>query len=344
MQQYKLLQKKDLDPFVSSLSKQRKVVAPVRKGFKSFAFEEVTSAKEIELKHIPTILPPKKYFLPQSERLAEYDKAKGDWQAVLEYEDIVVFGVHTCDLAGIQCLNMVFSDKPKDINYIARKNKIAIIGLECNDYCDEHASCALMDNHLPNGGYDLFFTELNDSYMVHINTLLGEEIINETGVFKPPLPKDKDKLDSIRAEKRKIFKDEVDVKYSGLKPLFDKSFQSKVWEDLDKRCVACGNCTNVCPTCYCFDVRDEINLDLNTGYRYRVWDSCQNEEFAKVAGNENFREERGDRQRHRYMRKFKYPVDRYSRYFCTGCGRCSRTCMAEIDLKETINELAKESK
>jgi sulfhydrogenase subunit beta (sulfur reductase) len=344
MQQYKILPKKDLDTFVSSLSKKRKVAAPVKKGLKSFAFEEVTSASDIVLKYIPTILPPKKYFMPQSERLAEYDKAKGDWQAVLEYEDVVVFGVHTCDLSGIQCLNMVFSDKPKDINYIARKNKIAIIGLECNDYCDEYASCGVMDNHLPNGGYDLFFTELSDSYMVHINTLLGEEIVNETGVFKAPLPKDKEELDAIRAQKRKIFKDEINVKHKNLKPLFDKSFEAKVWQDLDKRCVACGNCTNVCPTCYCFDVRDEINLDLNTGYRYRVWDSCQNEEFAKVAGNENFREERGSRQRHRYMRKFKYPVERYSRYFCTGCGRCSRTCMAGIDLKETINELAKELK
>ena len=95
---------------------------------------------------------------------------------------------------------------------------------------------------------------------------------------------------------------------------------------------------------YCFDVIDEPNLDLNTGKRYRVWDSCQNEGFAKVAGNENFREERGLRQRHRYMRKFSYPVGKFSKYFCTGCGRCSRTCMAKINLKETINALAEENK
>jgi len=77
---------------------------------------------------------------------------------------------------------------------------------------------------------------------------------------------------------------------------------------------------------------------------YRRWDSCQNEEFAKVAGGENFRKARGARQRHRYMRKFHYPVEKYSRYFCTGCGRCSRTCMAKINLKETINSLIKEAK
>jgi len=74
-----------------------------------------------------------------------------------------------------------------------------------------------------------------------------------------------------------------------------------------------------------------------------MWDSCQNESFALVAGGENFREERSQRQRHRYYRKFKYNVDRYARFFCTGCGRCSRTCMAGIDLKETLKQLVEEN-
>ena len=178
---------------------------------------------------------------------------------------------------------------------------------------------------------------------MHINTMLGEELVNKTSVFKPADALALKLLKALREKKRVIFKDEVNLKHEDLKPLFDRSFDSKVWEDLNKRCVACGNCTNVCPTCYCFDIIDEPNLDLNTGARYRRWDSCQSEPFAKVAGNENFRKERSKRQRHRYMRKFKYPVDKYSRYFCTGCGRCSRTCMAKIKLKETINDLAKGS-
>ena len=344
MKGYVTLEKTDFNFFIEQLAQIHKVVAPVKKGVKSFAFQEVTSGKEVSLIYIPTILSPKKYFMPQREDLVEYDKSANKWQAVLEYEKLIIFGVHTCDLAGIQCLNIVFSDKPKDVNYLARKNKIAIIGLECNDYCDEYASCAVMDNHLPNGGYDLFFTDLGDYFMVHINTLLGEELVEKAKVFKEAQEKHLNDLNFLRTKKREIFKDEVRVKHKNLKKLFDLSFESKVWKDLDKRCVSCANCTNVCPTCYCFDVVDEPNLDLNSGKRYRVWDSCQNEEFAKVAGGESFREERGDRQRHRYMRKFSYPVDRYSRYFCTGCGRCSRTCMAQINLKETINSLVDEVK
>ena len=66
---------------------------------------------------------------------------------------------------------VVFSDNPKDINYMVRKNKITIIGLECNDYCDEYASCKVVKNDLPKGGYDLFLTDIGDEYLVHVNTL-----------------------------------------------------------------------------------------------------------------------------------------------------------------------------
>jgi len=89
---------------------------------------------------------------------------------------------------------------------------------------------------------------------------------------------------------------------------------------------------------------DDVTLDIKSGERKRVWDSCQLEEFAEVAGGENFREERSSRQRHRYYRKFSYSVKKYKKIFCTGCGRCTRTCMAGISLVDTINVLAKENK
>ncbi len=344
MDKYVILKRSDFNDFIEKLSSIKPVMAPVKKGVKNYAFEPVTSGEAVSIKYIPTILPPKKFFMPQKEKIQEFNKSEQVWKPILQFKEMVIFGVHTCDLAGIQSLNIVFTSEPKDINYIARKNKITIIGLECNGYCDEHANCTVMDNHLPNGGYDLFFTELKDRFIVHINTLEGEEIVRDTGVFEGAKTADLKELEELRAQKRKIFKNEVSARHNELKEIFEKTFDSRVWDDLGERCVACGNCTNVCPTCYCFDIRDDINLDFNTGARYRIWDSCQNEDFAKVAGGENFREKRGERQRHRYMRKFNYPAEKYNRHFCTGCGRCSRTCMARINLKETINALAKEAK
>lgn len=341
---YVYLKKSDFNDFISALARIEKVVAPVSRGYKNFSFREVKDGSEVAVKYIPTILPPKKYLYPQREKLVEFNKGENIYEAVLEYEKMIIFGVHTCDLAGIQCLDMAFSDKPKDVNYLARKNKLLIIGLECNEYCDEYASCKVVDNHLPNGGYDLFFTDIGAGFLVHVNTELGEEMLEKARLTAAADKGHLAKLDEIREKKRKIFKDEVDASHQEISKIFDKVFNSKVWDELDRRCVACGNCTNVCPTCYCFDIFDNINLDFNTGDRTRRWDSCQNEAFAKVAGGENFRKTRGARQRHRYFRKFKYPVERYSRYFCTGCGRCTRTCMADISLKETVNALIAEHK
>jgi sulfhydrogenase subunit beta (sulfur reductase) len=318
-------------------------VAPVQKEKGQFVFAEVTSGTQIALKYIPTILPPKKYFMPTCETLLEYDLREGQkMQAAVEYEPLALFGVHTCDLAGIQCLNTVFTDRPKDLNYLLRKNHIAILGLECNAYCDEYASCALVGNELPNGGYDLFFTDLGDEFLIHVSTILGDTLAQECHVCTEATYKQLGALDALRARKREIFRPEVAIDLMRMTRLFDQSRKSPTWDEVGKRCLACGNCTNVCPTCYCFDVRDEINLDLKTGQRIRVWDSCQNEQFAKVAGGESFRKDRSRRQKHRYYRKFRYPMDRFAKFFCTGCGRCSRTCMAKINLKETLSALAQE--
>ena len=341
--QYVILPKASFSAFISRLSKLQKLVAPVAKGHNNYAFEEVSSGAEIAVTYIPTVLPPKKYFFPQKETLMEYNISRGlDVHAVVEYERMALFGVHTCDLAGIQCLNMVFSRRPKDYNYLIRKNKIDIIGIECNDYCDEYASCNLVNASMPSGGYDLFFTDMGDHFIVHINTQVGDEIVDAAKVFERAGREHLRELVRLREHKRTIFRNELPIEPRDIPDLFDKCFESPIWNDLDARCLACGNCTNVCPTCYCFDIIDEVNLDLRGGRRYRRWDSCQLEPFAKVAGGENFRKERSARQRHRYYRKFRYPVPRYSRFFCTGCGRCSRTCMAGISLKGTMTTLIEE--
>ncbi|MDD5208094.1 MAG: 4Fe-4S dicluster domain-containing protein [Elusimicrobiales bacterium] len=342
---YHILKKDELDGFIRKLATKMKVCAPVAKGHNNFAFEEVSSAAGIALDYIPTILPPKKYFMPPREKLLDFD-ISGDKPrdtASVDAEKLAIFGVHTCDLAGIQCLNMVFSEKPRDYNYILRKENIFIIGLECSRYCDGSATCALVGNHYPNGGYDLFFTELGDKFIIHVNTQKGEDLVEGMG-----LPKASsaylESLDDVREEKRAVFQNEIGVDQKTLAGIVAARQESKVWQEIGSRCVSCGNCTNVCPTCYCFDMADTINLDMKTGFRTRTWDSCQFETFATVAGGENFRAERAGRQRHRINRKFSYPLDKFYRSFCTGCGRCTRTCMAKISLKDTLKALVAESR
>ena len=337
---HQVLGKEDFGLFVSRLAALGTVVAPVARGG-GFSFESVQGGDRVSLTHRPTILPPKKYFLPQRETLLEYSLHRGSRiEAVCRCEDLTILGVHTCDLMGIHCLNMVFRERPRDHNYLLRRRRITIIGVECTGYCDEHASCALAGSHMPGGGYDLFFTDLGDAYVVHVGTQQGDDIIDSFGRFRPASEGELGALSALREGKRSTFGREVDVDPLKMTKIFDVSFNHSLWRELDERCLACGSCTTVCPTCHCFDVRDEVRVDMERGRRFRAWDSCQNEGFAAVAGGENFRRERGARQRHRYYRKFRYPVEKYHRWFCTGCGRCSRSCMAGIRLKESLAALA----
>ena len=339
--QYHVLKKEDLDGLITRLAKLQPVAAPVAKGSGAFAFATVHDAREVELEYVPTILPPKKYFLPPRETLLNFDVRRGlHVEPVGNNEPLTLFGVHTCDIAGIQCLNMVFSERPRDYNYLLRKRRITVIGLECNRYCDEHASCALVGAYLPSGGYDLFLTDLGDFFLAHVNTQAGDDIVDSVKIFSPAGKEHLGALKELREEKRGLFRNEVAVDPRRLPALFERALENPVWQELDGRCLACGNCTTVCPTCYCFDVRDEFRIDLATGRRIRAWESCQSEPFALVAGGENFRKTRGSRQRHRYYRKFAYPAAKFHRFFYTGCGRCSRACMAGIRLKETLTALA----
>lgn len=341
-----ILPKEKLESFIKGLSKKMKVVAPVRKWGKSMVFEKVNTAEDIVIDdYVPTILPPKKYFMPQRESIMEFSKTGKDYKekVVVEEEKMAIFGIRTCDLSGIQCLNIVFSEKPVDYHFLIRKENIFIIGMECNKYCDEYASCCFVNSHLPNGGYDLFLTDIGNSYFVYVNTQEGENLVES---MKLPEANSDDikKLEDIRSKKRSVFKNEIGIDPSKIVEIFNKAYNSKVWEDVGLKCLSCGNCTNVCPTCYCFDMEDKLDLSLTSGKRIRSWDSCQFETFAKVAGGENFREERSIRQRHRVYRKFKFPYDKYNRYFCTGCGRCTRTCMANISLKDILVKMNEEVK
>ena len=342
---YYRLKKGRLDELIDALNKKYKVIGPKAKE-NLFVYGEIENAKELSLLHKPTILSLKKYFLPQQEDLLNFKvgDVSGKIVEIEQGKPLLVLGAHTCDLAGLLCLDNACNDSSKDANYLKRKTGAVIIGIECSKPCDEHATCITMGTHNPKGGYDIMLTESGDGYIVETASEDGEKLVNETKSAFEDSDKSAAETETtkLRTEKnswpKKIFPEA-----KKLEALFDKTLKSAEWGKLGERCVSCGNCTNVCPTCYCYDVKDEVDLKLKDGVRYRIWDSCQLKEFAEVAGNENFRDKRKQRQQHRFLRKFSFPVKKYNRFFCTGCGRCTRACMAKINLYETINALAKET-
>ena len=121
--------------------------------------------------------------------------------------------------------------------------------------------------------------------------------------------------------------------------VWKSSFESHVWMEESERCLSCRVCAYVCPTCRCFDVRDE-HLPSKNGADYservRCWDSCSGEAYRRIAGGHNPREAKADRLRNRMYCKLHYIVEQSGLMACTGCGRCIDSCPVNIDITEIM--------
>jgi sulfhydrogenase subunit beta (sulfur reductase) len=334
-----ILNKEDLGDFVSRLLPDYRVGGPVAHNG-GFAFQTIEDPGELRLDYSTTILPPKKFLLPPRETLFEFDNARnGKVRPPEQDPPTVVFGVHTCDLHAITLLDKVFSTGHLDPNYQKRRQNTLIIGIECLKPCSEHSFCKSMGTVSADEGYDLHMIDLGETYAIDSATQAGEKLLERYANVQPADEHNMQQLNAVLSEKWPHFPYRLDVDVSDLPSLLNMSMKSPLWEELGERCLACAACTNVCPTCFCFDVKDEINLDLTSGQRVRNWDSCQLDEFATVTGGHNFRKSRALRQRHRFMRKGKYILEAHGYLGCVGCGRCAMACLVDITPVGVFNEL-----
>jgi len=333
-----ILRKQNLNEFISALLPHYRVGGPVKLN-SSYAFRDIRDPSKLRLDYPTTILPPKKYLLPVKESLFRFNLSHP--QVVQEVEmdsPTVLFGVHTCDLNGIQLLDRVFTRGHIDPNYVKRREQTIIVSIECLRPCDEHSFCKSMGTLTADEGFDIHMIDLGEAYAMDANTEKGENLLKYAKI-NPASTEDIDRLNSVINAKWGLFSYHLEFDVSELAPLLSVSMKSPLWEELGDRCLACAACTNVCPTCFCFNVKDEIELELIRGERVRNWDSCQLDEFATVAGGHNFRESRALRQRHRFMRKGRYILSTYNHLGCTGCGRCARDCLVDITPVKVFNEL-----
>ena len=333
-----ILKKENLNKFVASLLPHYRVGGPVEHNG-GYAFEVIQDADELRLDYPTTILPPKKFLLPVKETLFEIENAQqGEIKPAEDEPPTVIFGVHTCDLHAIQLLDQVFSTGHVDPHYVKRRQNTLIVSIECLKPCDGHSFCKSMGTLTADEGYDIHMLDLGDSYAIDAYTGRGQELLQYIET-EPATQTDMAHINKVLSEKWQHFPYRLDFDVSDLPALLDMSMKSALWDELGERCLACAACTNVCPTCFCFNVKDDVDLSLTSGRRERNWDSCQLDDFATVAGGHNFRESRGLRQRHRFMRKGKYILNAHGYLGCVGCGRCARACLVDITPVKVFNEL-----
>ena len=334
-----IIRKQDLNDFVGRLLTGYRVAGPVQTEGR-YAFQVIEDLAELKLDYTTTILPPKKYLLPPRESLFQFDYSQeGVVRTTYEDGPTIIFGVHTCDLHGIQLLDEVFSNGYVDPHYLNRRSNTLIVSIECLTPCDENSFCKSMGTLTADEGYDLHLTDLGQAYAVDVGSDAGQALLDKYARTRPASSEEIGELNAVLSEKWPKFPYRLDFDVSDLPSLLNMSLKSPLWAELGEHCLACASCTNVCPTCFCFDVKDEVEMDLKRGERVRVWDSCQLDEFAAVAGGHNFRQSRALRQRHRFLRKGKYILESHGYLGCVGCGRCARACLVNITPVNVFNEL-----
>ena len=333
---YYSLSTQDRDVFVEGLMKAKTVVAPVAKD-RQFVFAKVTDPSQIRWEYTSTILPPKKFLFPPKEDLVRFQLAENTVQVepVIKAEDMVLLGVHSCDIHAIKQLDWIFRDEHDDPNYRERRLHCLIVGIDCRP--DEFCLCDSVGTQEVHDGFDLFLHQTSRGYLVEIGTEGGRAILLDVLPTAEPSKRQRYSAEHEQCPNR------LNVDVNSLPLLLSMVYDSPVWDKWGDRCFSCGSCIMVCPTCYCFDVLDRMNLTLTGGTRTRQWDGCLLDDFAKVAGGENFRSQRAARIRHHYYRKFKYLMQKYGQSHCVGCGRCSRACTAKIYRHLVINDLVEQA-
>jgi sulfhydrogenase subunit beta (sulfur reductase) len=181
-------------------------------------------------------------------------------------------------------------------------------------------------------GWDVLLTRIaDDTYAVETATEKGRALAAEMPEAVEAGEADLERRQEVWARNRELLKKHrLRINASDLPGLLARSYDHPIWEEKAEHCYSCGSCNLVCPTCYCFDVTDELGWGLDKGERSRHWDGCLLAKFAEVAGGHNFRASKAARYRHRYYRKGKWIHDMTGDIACVGCGRCIGACTADI--------------
>ncbi|MDH3973828.1 MAG: 4Fe-4S dicluster domain-containing protein [Deltaproteobacteria bacterium] len=324
------IEKENILPFLEHLASFGELHAPQKKGKKSSAYQVVTDPSKVIVsneEYTRTILPIKKFFHKPVDKMMTFSPEKGYEDAYEDEGKKVIFGVHSCEINALLTLDRVFAGKYVDTYYFRRRQNTAIIGISCIP--DEYCYCHSMGTSFAEEGFDLFLSDVGNAYLVKIGTSLGDDMVSTAeSLFTEYDNNDLQEYKRRINEFTTLFTTKVDE--SDLPAILDMEYKSEIWEEMGNRCFNCGICSMVCPTCFCFDVYDEVCLDGATGERKRCWDSCLFKSHAMVAGGHNFREKRADRFKHRFLHKHQEFMGEFGRPSCVGCGRCTQECPADI--------------
>ena len=326
----KLIAKDKIKEAIDLLAREAKVLVPMKiDGVSKFA--PWGSEGSLDFEAVNTVLPPKDVLFPQTQKMYAYRLANQDvtdLTVINESENQVIFGIRPCDMQSIQCLDDVFLTKTfVDEFFKTKREKLATVCIGCvktapTCFCD-----SMGGKPGSNEAADVMLSDLGSSYGVTAQTPVGEKLVEKwQGLI-------------TEGEEQKAASADCTLKVdmTGVPQKLAKMFESPVWKEISEKCIGCGTCTYLCPTCYCFDI-DGRN-DGNEGYRFRCWDSCMFSEYSRMAGGHNPRPSKAERLRNRFLHKLEYFNERYGKNLCVGCGRCVAKCPVNVDISLFIDKV-----
>lgn len=339
------LSKPEFRRMVEIVLEADEVIGPRRVGANSAGkpihqFLPVDSFDEMDLGYEITEYSAKSYFLPFQENLSTFRFEKDDWSQDIQYRirPRAIVGLHACDINGLLKLDKVFlRDRFPSPYYLSRRKNTLVIGIDHEP--GERCFCRSVGADQVEHGFDLFLSDLGDRYFVAVGSDRGYSLVQRVDSAAVT---DDDRRAYI-AERHRIaslFRTEVDARK--LSVVLDIEFESPVWNKWGDKCLSCGSCAMVCPTCYCYGVGERVSMDFRTGYKFKQLHSCNLVDFAMVAGGHNFRPSRQSRLKYRYYHQHRGFVEAYDEPKCVGCNRCGRTCLAEISPPAVIADLQAE--
>jgi sulfhydrogenase subunit beta (sulfur reductase) len=297
----------------------------------------------VNLDSLNTVVPPKNIVFPQSETYVHFEQ-QADALAFTPVQepqgDYILFGVRPCDVAGLAVLDRVFLEDPQDDLYEKRRRG-TILALACNE---PDQSCFCTTFNLEPGfapGADIMLWDLGEVLLWQAQSAKGAALTQNMDVYLSEATADETqaaeqlKVTAGAAEAAAVHEQQWEL--DGVRAVAKEMFAAQIWESLYRRCLGCGICTYLCPTCHCFDIEDFSRGQ--GGERFRCWDSCMFKDFTLMASGENPRPSRKERVRQRFMHKLSYfPTRHDGLYGCVGCGRCVRRCPVSLDITQVIKE------
>ena len=339
------IKKENLTALFQMIAAGQELYLPVKTAGQT-NFKAWAPDAEVDLDTLKTVKSAKDAFFPQSETL--YTVAKEGKKLSIKPEDLkdqdfVVFGMKACDVKGVEVLDKVFLADPVDTFYKARREHGTIVAMACHEP-EESCFCKVFGVDCANPAADVATWMVEDTLYWKPLTEKGEDLTKELATLLSEA--DSVELAKVEVEKENIHKIVEMLPYSNLSlegwngDALKEKFDSPVWEELYKPCLACGTCTFVCPTCQCYDIKD---YDTGHGvHRYRCWDSCMYSDFTMMAHGNN-RTSQMQRFRRRFMHKLVYfPANNDGMYSCVGCGRCVEKCPSALNIVKVIKSFQKQ--